>query len=579
MTHRALVTIIPDWVREYSSDTLSRDLLAAAIVSVMLIPQSLAYALLAGLPPETGLYASMLPLLGYALFGSSRTLAVGPVAVISLMTAAAIGQVAGTDHHNALPAAIILASLSGLMLLAMGVLRLGFIANFLSHPVISGFITASGLLIALSQLKHLLGISASGQNLPQLSASLFSGLATINLPTMAIGTLSLAMLWWVRSGLRPLLLRGGMATGRAEMLARTGPVWAIIVSTTLVAVLNLEQRGVATLGSIPAGLPSLALPDFEWSLWQQLWVSALLISVVGFVESVSVGQTLAARKRQRIDPNRELLGLGAANLGAAVSGAFPVTGGFSRSVVNHDAGAATPAAGVYTALGIGVASLFLVGLLRLLPIATLAATIIVAVISLVDLQALRDTWRYSHSDFAAMAATIFATLLVGVEVGILLGVSLSLLLYLYRTSRPHTAIVGQIPGSEHFRNQLRHRVILTDSLLSIRVDASLYFANARFLEDCVMKEVASRPAVTDVVLVCAAISHIDSSALHSLEMINEHLYSAGVRLHLSEVKGPVMDRLQRSRFPTQLTGEIFLSQYQAAVALAPSETDILPDRG
>jgi SulP family sulfate permease len=568
---------LPEWSQGYRRATLASDLLAAVIVTVLLIPQSLAYALLAGLPPETGLYASLLPLVCYALFGSSRTLAVGPVAVISLMTAAAVGPVAAETGIGRVEAAIALAAISGFMLLAMGLLRLGFLANFLSHPVVSGFITASGLLIALSQLKHILGVSASGHNLPQLAGSLWLSLGAINLPSVAIGLLSLALLWWSRTGLGPLLVRAGVGREAAAMMGRTGPVWAVVVCTALVMVFELDSHGVGTLGEIPAGLPALQLPRVDLAVWQPLLLSAALISVVGFVESVSVGQTLAARKRQRISPNRELLGLGAANIGAAVSGAFPVTGGFSRSVVNFDAGAQTPAAGIFTAVGIGMAALFLTDLLRLLPIATLAATIIVAVASLIDLKTLRETLRYSHSDFAAMMTTIALTLLVGVETGISAGVILSLLLYLYRTSRPHTAIVGQIRGTEHFRNRDRHEVLLSETMLTIRVDASLYFANARFLEDCVMKAVAERPRVTDVVLMCPSVSHIDSSALHSLETINHRLQTAGVKLHLSEVKGPVMDRLERSRFLQELTGAVFLSQYQAAVALAPADTDILPE--
>jgi sulfate permease, SulP family len=558
-----------EWAVGYRRSDLTADFLAAIIVTIMLIPQSLAYALLAGLPPEAGLYASILPLIAYAIFGSSRTLSVGPVAVISLMTAVAIGRVVETGSIGALEAAVALATLSGLMLIVMGLLGLGFLANFLSHPVISGFISASGILIAASQLKHILGISVSGHNLFELASALAANLTQTNLPTLILGTTVLVFLFWSRKGLKPLLVKLGLKEPQAALWARTGPVWAVIASTLAVSLFGLDRMGVNTLGDVPAGLPSLALPSFDVDLWAALATSALLISVVGFVESISVAQTLAAKRRQRVDANKEMLGLGAANLGAAVSGAFPVTGGFSRSVVNFDAGAVTPAAGIYTAIGIALATLFLTPLIKMLPIATLAATIIVAVISLIDLGALGRTFSYSKADFSAMAATIVLTLVSGVELGILVGVGLSLFLFLYRTSKPHSAVVGRVPGTEHFRNINRHKVITSDHLLSLRVDASLYFANARFLENCILSKVAEQPALTDLVLMCTAINDIDASALESLEAINERLAESGVKFHLSEVKGPVMDKLQRTEFLDALTGQIFLTQFQAVAALAP----------
>jgi len=572
-----LSSLLPalSWARTYNGKLLTQDVLAAVIVTIMLIPQSLAYAILAGLPPEMGLYASILPLVLYALFGSSSSLAVGPVAVVSLMTAVAISRVSENADISSIEAAIALAALSGLMLLAMAVLRLGFLANFLSHPVISGFITASGILIALSQLKHILGIEAGGHNLLQLGQSLLQHAPDLNAPTLAIGALSFMLLLGARRGLNPLLHKIGMPADRAAIWSRTGPVWAVLVTTLIVWGLNLDQRGVTTLGTVPAGLPDLVLPVVNTELWKQLAISALLISVVGFVESVSVAQTLGAKRRQRIEPDRELLGLGAANVGSAVSGGFPVTGGFSRSVVNFDAGAQTPAAGLFTAFGIGLATLALTPLLAKLPIATLAATIIVAVSTLIDVKTPFKILRYSRGDFAAMMATIVLTLAVGVEAGIVAGVSLSILLYLYRTSRPHTAVVGQIAGTEHFRNRLRHQVLLSDRVLSLRIDASLYFANARFLETCVFRHVAECHKLNDVILVCPAVNSIDSSALESLEAINQRLASAGVTLHLSEVKGPVMDALERTDFLNKLTGKVFLTQYQAVIALAPEDFDRL----
>lgn len=557
------------WGRAYKRETLLGDGVAALIVTIMLIPQSLAYAMLAGLPPEVGLYASVAPLLLYAVFGTSRVLAVGPVAVVSLMTAAAIGQhaVAGTPAYWAV--AITLAFLSGLLLLVMGLLRLGFLANFLSHPVISGFISASGILIAASQLKTLMGVKADGHNFVELSLSLWSQVGQVHGLTLAIGALTVAFLFWVRSGLKPLLQRLGMAPRAADIVAKTGPVAAIAATTLLTWALDWQAQGVKIVGAVPQGLPPFTLPLWDLGLWQQLLVPALLISVVGFVESVSVGQTLAAKRRQRIEPDQELVALGSSNLSAAFTGGFPVTGGFARSVVNFDAGAQTPAAGVFTAIGITLASLFLTPALYYLPQATLAATIVVAVLSLVDLSILRKTWGYAKSDFLAVAATLVATLTVGVEAGLVVGVALSLALYLGRTSRPHMAEVGLVAGTEHFRNVQRHTVFVSPRVLSLRVDESLYFANSRALEDRINNAVATRPDLAHVVLQCSAINDIDASALESLEAIDLRLRGAGLRLHLSEVKGPVMDRLKNTHFLHGLSGQVFLTHYQAVQALSP----------
>ncbi|WP_206933501.1 SulP family inorganic anion transporter [Roseococcus thiosulfatophilus] len=559
---------ILEWAPRYTRGEAVNDLFAAVIVTIMLVPQSLAYAMLAGLPPVVGLYASILPLIAYAVFGTSRTLAVGPVAVVSLMTAAALAPIAAQGTAAHLAAAVTLAFLSGLILVAMAVLRLGFLANFLSHPVISGFITASGILIAASQLKHILGIRAAGDTLPRIVEGILGQITTTNIFTLLIGVASVGFLFWVRKQLKPRLIGLGLKPRLADLLAKAGPLAAIVVSILLVVAFGLDRQGVKIVGEIPAGLPPFALPVFGADLWVQLLPAALLISLVGFVESVSVAQTLAAKRRQRIEANQELVGLGTSNIAAALSGGYPVTGGFARSVVNFDAGAETPLAGAITALGILAATLFLTPLFRFLPQAVLAATIIVAVLSLVDLKAIRRTYTYSKADFAAMAVTILLVLFVGVEAGIVAGVALSLLLFLWRTSTPHMAIVGQVPGTEHFRNVDRHAVITDPAILSLRVDESLYFANARYLEDRIYAEVAARPALRHVILMCPAVNLIDASALESLEAIADRLRAAGVGFHLSEVKGPVMDALKRSDFFEHFHGQVFLSQIEAVRVLA-----------
>jgi SulP family sulfate permease len=564
------------WSNQYNRQQAGSDLVAALIVTVMLIPQSLAYALLAGLPAQIGLYASILPLVVYALFGTSRTLSVGPVAVASLMTAAALAPLAQAGSAEYIAGAVVLALMSGLMLVLMGVLRLGFLANFLSHPVISGFITASGIVIAASQLKHVFGITGSGHNLFDIGRSLSASASSINSATLAVGVSTLVFLVLARTRLKPGLLALGVAPQMADVATKTAPILAVVLTTLAAWFWQLQLQGVKLVGHVPSGLPQLTWPQADWALWQQLAVSALLISVVGFVESISVGQTLAAKRRQRIDPDQELIGLGAANLGSGISGGMPVTGGFSRSVVNFDAGAETPAAGIYTAVGIAVATLFLTPAIAWLPQATLAATIIVAVSTLIDIPALRRTLRYSRTDFGAMLATIVLTLGHSVEAGIITGVALSLGLFLYRTSQPHCAVVGRVPGSEHFRNVLRHKVDVCPTVTFLRVDESLYFANARFLEETVLDIVTSEPQLTDLVLVCPAVNLVDASALESLEAINERLKDAGVRLHMSDVKGPVMDRLKRTEFCQHLSGDVFLSAHEGwkALVTGPKNDDL-----
>ncbi len=560
------------WGPRYTAEHFSGDAVAAAVVTLMLIPQSLAYALLAGMPPEAGLYASMAPLVVYALFGTSSALAVGPAAVTSLMTAAALGSVAAAGSVGYAAAAALLALLSGLMLFLMGALRLGVVANFLSHPVISGFVSASGLLIAGSQLKHLLGIPVQGQTLPQILISLGQNIGQWQGAAVAIGLGALGFLIWVRRSLKARLGALGLSPLAADMITKAAPVLALAVTTLVAWAWRLDESGLRVVGKVPGGLPPLKLPALDATLWpqvQQLATAALLISLVGFVESVSVGQSLAAKRRERIEPDAELRALGASNIAAGLTGGFPVTGGFSRSVVNFDAGARTPAAGVFTAIGLLLAALLLTPALHYLPQATLAATIAVAVLTLVDFGMFARTWRYARSDFTALAMTFGLTLTVGVEAGLIAGVGASLLLHLWRTSRPHIATVGRVPGTEHYRNVLRHSVETHPNLLGIRVDESLYFANARPLEDHVAAQVAAHPQIQHVVLQCTAVNTIDASALESLEAITQRLKDAGVKLHLSEVKGPVMDRLERSDFLHHLTGQVFLTHHQAVTALAP----------
>jgi SulP family sulfate permease len=572
---KGLARYVPilDWGAHYDRGALTADLVAAVVVTIMLIPQSLAYATLAGLPPQMGLYASIAPLIAYAVFGTSRTMAIGPVAVISLMTAAAASQVASQGSARYMQAALILALLSGLMMLVMGLLRLGVLVKLLSNPVVNGFTIASSIIIAASQMGPLIGVKTSGQTLYAIATSFVAHLPTLSPTTAVIGLGATGFLFWVRKGFKPLLIKAGLGASAANLVAKTGPVLAIAVTTLAVAALGLSKKGVATVGVIPVGLPPLTVPPYIPGLWMRLLLPSLFLSIIGFVSSISVAQTLAAKRRQRVEPSQELVGLGVSNMAAAFTGGFPITGGFARSVVNFDAGAETPAAGGYTAVGLGLAALVLTPFLFFLPIATLAATIIVAVLSLVDIPEIIRVWRYSKRDFAAMAATIAVTLAVDVQTGLATGVILSILLYMQRSSSPHAVLVGQVPGSEHFRSVNRHDVITSPEVLTLRIDESLTFTNAAWLEETVLECIAQQPAVRGVVLMFSAVNEVDASALESLKSLNARLKDAGVTLHLSEVKGPVMDRLKRSSFIDDMTGRIFLSQYSAFKVLAPNVCD------
>ena len=555
---------LPDWVKSYRRELLPGDITASLIVTVMLIPQSLAYAMLAGLPPEVGLYASVLPLIAYALFGSSMTLAVGPVAVASLMTASALAPLAPPGSAEYIALAITLSMLSGAMLLVFGVLRLGFLAYFLSHPVISGFITGSAILITISQLKHIFGVDASSGHVVSTLYDIVTGLPNLNPATTTIGILTLIFLFFARKSLGQLLQKTGLPAGAAALLGRLAPMVAVIMSIIVVSQMGLvESAGVRIVGEVPAGLPALQFIVPGAGDLASLWLPALLISLVGFVESVSVAQSLALKRQQKINPDRELLGLGAANVASAISGGYPVTGGFARSVVNFSAGANTPLAGVFSAILMALVIASLTGLFYHLPQAVLSATIIVAVTSLIDLKTIKETWHYDRADALSLLATLVGVVILGVEAGVILGVALSLAALVWRSSHPHIAVVGRVPGTEHFRNIKRHRVDTLPDLLALRVDESLFFANAALVQGKIETLVAADEKIRYVLLLCPAVNQIDTTALEALTQLQNSLASKGIKFMLAEVKGPVMDRLQHTELGQKLEGLIFLSAHDA----------------
>lgn len=570
MVNRKIKSYLPvtDWGKRYSRELFTLDLTAAIIVTLMLVPQALAYSILSGLPAYIGLYASILPLIVYALLGTSSTLAVGPVAVAALMTATAVAPFSAISVETGIAAAIVLACISGIVLVLAGMFKLGFIANFLSHPVIAGFINAASVIIAFSQLPIIFGFSVRGDTLPELVHGISEKLDQTHVPTLILGALTILLLFLSRKYGQGIFLKCGLNTFWASTFNRAVPALLVVLGIILIQSDISWIRSIHTIGHIPEGLPPFALPEFDYSLWQQLWLPAVLISIVGYVESISVAQSMAAKRRERIDPDQELIALGVANLSSSVSSGLPVTGGVSRSVVNADAGAATPAAGLYTAIGMIIACLFITQWLSDLPKFVLAATIIVAVVSLFDFRIFIKTWQLNRKEFFAMLITFLLTLLINVEWGISVGVLISIGLHLYRSSKPHTAVVGHVEGTEHFRNILRHDVKLCPEITTLRVDESLYFANARYLEQRILDLISNNPSVKHFILMCPAVNDIDSSALEVLESINHELKTAGIGFHLSEVKGPVMDYLNKTEFPSLLNGKIYLTQYQAYVELA-----------
>lgn len=559
---------LPGWLGRYDGSKAAQDGVAGLVVTMLLVPQSLAYAMLAGLPPHVGMYATILPLVAYAVFGSSMTLSVGPVAVASLMTAAAVTPLAAPGSAEYVVLATLLALIGGVMLLLFGVLRMGFVANLLSHPVISGFVTGSAILIALGQLKPLLGIAAKGETAFQLLASLVSKVGDLHVPTALLGIGAAILLWASRRYLAGLLRHIGLHQKASEILAKLAPMGVVLLSIALVAALELDTRaGVAVVGQIPAGLPSLQLALPSLGQVQALFVPAAMIALIGFVESVSVAQSLANKRGERINADAELRGLGVANLASAVSGGFPVTGGFARSVVNFAAGARTPLSGVISAALMALVLLGMTALFERLPLAVLAATIIVAVVGLVDIATARHAWHLDRADAVAWGGTALGVLALGVELGVGLGVALSIGTFLWRASRPHMAVVGRVPGTHHFRNEKRFEVETYPQLLMVRIDERLFFANIGSVVQRTEEELARRPGVQHLVLDLSSVADVDLTAVEALQRLHVDLRHRGIELHLAEVRGPVMDRLKHTDWPGQLTHPPFLHLHQAVERL------------
>lgn len=562
--------LLPDWIKRYPRAQLITDVVAGLVVTVLVIPQSLAYALLAGLPAQAGLYVSIFPVIVYALIGSSMTQAVGPVAVTAIMTFSVLSPLAvpGSPHYIALAAT--LALFSGALILACGMLRLGFLARLLSRPVISGFISGSAVLIVISQIKFLLGLSFSGTSSLQTLRALAEQLPQTSLATLLIGAPALLVLYATRRWLAGVLVRLGVPAPAAAFTVRLMPLLVLAAATWPVIAFDLDgQAGVAVVGTVPDGLASFAffIPDVD--ALRLLAVPALILAFIGMVQNITMAEALAARRRERVEANRELVGLGVSNVVAAFYGGMPVGGGLSRSAINVAAGAQSPLASIVSASAMLACVLAGTHWLARLPLAALAANIVIAAIGMIDLKALRQAWSYDRADGLALLGTGLGVIAFGFEEGIALGIGLSLSTLLYRASTPHIAVIGRIDGSEHFRNVERHGVQTLPGVLFLRIDESLFFGNLHPIEARLAAELEKSPDIHDVVLVMNAVNYVDATAMEMLVDLNNDLAGRQIRLHLAEVKGPVQDRLIESQLWRSLSGAVHLSANDAFEALLP----------
>jgi len=541
---KLLSSYIPilNWLPNYRKDNLSGDISAGLTVGIMLIPQGMAYAMLAGLEPIHGLYAVTVPLVLYAIFGTSRQLAVGPVAMVSLLTAAGIGALNPTGPEQYLLYAVTVAFMIGVLQFGMGLLKLGFVVNFLSHPVISGFTSAAAIIIGLSQVKHLLRINLpSSEHVQEIIVAIAQNIGDIHLLTFGIGVLGIIIIKY----------------GKAIHKQFPAPLVAVILGILLVSFFNLTDYGVVIVGDVPSGLPTFSSPSFDSNTWSTLLPIALTISLVGFAESFAVAKTIQAKhKDYKLDPNQELIGLGMANFGAAFFKGYPVTGGFSRTAVNDQAGAKTGLASIISAALIVLTLLFLTGLFYNLPSAILAAVVLVAVSGLIDFKEPLLLWKKDKTDFAMLMATFLITLTLGIETGIISGMVLSLIVVIYRASKPHMAKLGRIPGTNIYRNTARFSNLeLREDLLIARIDGPIYFANVEFIKAKLDDWIAEQKGSLKILILnMGSVTNLDSTGAHAFKDWIKEWRAQNIGICITATKGPVRDILNRWEI-IQLIGE------------------------
>ena len=549
------------WGRSYSPAFFRADLVAGLVVLFITVPQAIAYAFLAGMPAESGLYAALLALTCYAFFGSSRALAVGPTAIVAMMTLEAASALDSPGSADYQAMVVQLGLITGLLLVVLRVINFGSVISFLSHAVVTGFITAAAILIISNQFPPILGLSSSPDtSILGVYSYLFDSVSAANAWVVAVSTFALVILVFCKVSLGQLLARLGVPSTVSDNLVKSAPMYAVVGGTFLVFVMNLDRSAaVPVVGAIPMHLPELSLlwPSLERLI--QLLPSAFLIAMVIFMESTSIGTAVASKSREKIDANQELVGLGVANIGASIAGGFPVAGSFARTIVNFSAGAVTPMASLVTAFGVMVTLLLFAPLFYYLPKGVLSAIIVVSAWQLIDLKAIRKIFSFNTTDAATFSCTFLAVLAFGVETGVVTGILVSFVLLIRSSSKPHIAIVGRVADSEHFRNVDRYETRTSPKVMAVRIDESLYFVNTRFIETFILNRLADAKEVEHLVLICNATNFIDTSGLEMLEQLSENLAETGVTLHLAEVKGPVMDKLKQTGFYEQMKGRVFFT--------------------
>lgn len=551
------------WLKTYRREQFQADIFAGAITAILLVPQGIAYAILAGLPPTVGLYASILPPVVYAVLGTSRTLSVGPVSIAAIMIASALNTPEVKALNQPMVSSLILAAESGGIMVLMALLRMGSLVNFISHPVLTGFTSGAAILIILSQIPHITANNHFECGLEvHCYQTYFQGIKPV---TFLLSAAALSLLLIFGKPLSFLLKKAKLSPTAITAISKCGPLLTVVAGTLLVNTWQLgTEYGIAVVGTVPAGLPKIQTEFIYFPAWRVLLPSATFIALIAYVESVAIAKVTANLRGEKIFPNQELIALGSANLASAVSGGMPVAGGFSRTMVNFTAGARTQMAMLIAAGLLSLAVLFFTPWFASIPKAVLAAIILVAVTPLVRLNNIVHTWRYDRGDGLAEAITLLGVLALGIEEGILLGIILTIVRHLSKASRPHIAVVGRIPQTEHFRNIKRHQVETWEHLLFIRIDENITFANINYIEDYLLNELKRQPRAQHIVLIFTSVSDIDSTALEVLENLNRSLQAEGKILHLSEAKGPVLDKLAKTPFLTALhPGKVFFRNIDA----------------
>ena len=573
-----LAKLIPEWILTYDTSRLPADIIAGLVVGILVIPQSLGYAVLAGLPPVYGIYASIIPVLVYAWVGSSNIQAIGAVAITAIMTASSLHGLAIEGSVQYAMLASLLALMMGFILWLAGKLKLGWIMQFISRGVSAAFVSGAAVLIFVSQLKYVTNIAVSGNTLPGYATSLLTQLTTFHLPTFIIGGVSFTLFMLNRYASH-WLWQSWLPPAQAKWVGRLFPLVVVIVAIALSHFGQWSNQGIRIIGEIPSGLPMLAVPKFD-SLSQvaTLLPTAGLMALIVFVSSSSVASTYARMRGEKFDANKELQGLGLANIAGGFSQSFPVAGGFSRTAINADSGAKTPLASLVTVL-IMVATLLALGnIIAPLPYALLGAMIMASILSLIDVETFKTALKTDRLDALSFAATFLGVLSFGLNVGLVIGIIVSFAGLIWQSSQPHIAVVGRLEGTEHFRNIHRHDVITYDNLLIMRVDESLFFGNSQSVYNQIKEALNQHPKAHELVLIMSSVNHIDLTAQEMLITLNRELKATNKRLHYSFIKGPVMDIIEQTPVITELSGRLFLSTMQAITLLTDNDrhNDIYP---